>query len=92
MAREPYENPIAERVNGILKEELLRPGYPTHKKAKLAVQKAIWIYNEKRPLPTLNMMVSIEAHQLSGPIRKRRKRTSIGSKPNPEITLLLKRR
>jgi len=49
MARESYENPIAERVNGILKEELLQPGYPTHEEAKAAIRKAIQIYIEKRP-------------------------------------------
>ena len=49
MAAESYENPVAERVNGILKEELLRPGYPTHEQAKVAIAEAIKIYNEKRP-------------------------------------------
>ncbi len=47
MATESYENPIAERVNGILKEELLKPGYPDHASAKTDIQKAIHIYNEK---------------------------------------------
>ena len=41
IAAESYENPIAERVNGILKEELLRPGYPDHASAKMAIAKAI---------------------------------------------------
>lgn len=74
MARESYENPIAERVNGILKEELLRPGYPDHASAKVSISKAIQIYNEKRPHRSLNMLMPVEAHQMSGPIHKRWKR------------------
>ena len=74
MARESYENPIAERVNGILKVELLRPGYPTHGQAKVAIAKAIQIYNEKRPHRSLNMMMPEQAHQISGPIPKRWKK------------------
>lgn len=71
MARESYENPIAERVNGTLKEELLRPGYPNHASAKVAIARAIKIYNKKRPNRSLNMMVPVQAHQMSGPIPKR---------------------
>ncbi len=74
MARESYENPIAERVNGILKEELLRPGYPDHASAKMAIAKAIRIYNEKRPHRSLDMMMPVQAHQMSGPIPKRWKK------------------
>ena len=74
MARESYENPIAERVNGILKEELLRPGYPDHASAKMAIAKAIRIYNEKRPHRSLNMMMPEQAHQMNGPIPKRWKK------------------
>ena len=68
------ENPIAERVNGILKEELLRPGYPDHTTAEVAIAKAIHIYNEKRPHRSLNMMVPEQAHQMSGPIPRRWKK------------------
>lgn len=74
MARESYENPIAERVNGILKEELLRPGYPDYASAKMAIAKAIRIYNEKRPHRSLNMMMPEQAHQMSGPIPRRWKK------------------
>ena len=74
MATESYENPIAERVNGILKEELLRPGYPDHASAKVAIAKAIQIYNKKRPHRSLNMMMPEQAHQMDGPIPKRWKK------------------
>lgn len=80
MARESYENPIAERVNGILKEELLRPGYPDQASAKMAIAKAIRIYNEKRPHRSLNMMMPVQAHQMSGPIPKRWKKNKYREK------------
>ena len=80
MAAESYENPIAERVNGILKEELLRPGYPDHATAKVAIAKAIQIYNEERPHRSLNMMMPEQAHQMSGSIPKRWKKNKYREK------------
>lgn len=76
MAAESYENPIAERVNGILKEELLKPGYPNHDLAKADIQKAIQIYNQKRPHRSLNMMTPKEAHNLTGFIPKQWKKNN----------------
>lgn len=80
MATESYENPIAERVNGILKDELLRPGYPNYELAKADIQKAIHIYNEKRPHRSLNMMKPNEAHNMAGPIPKRWKKNKYRDK------------
>lgn len=74
MATESYKNPIAERVNGILKEELLKARYPDHASAKADIQKAINIYNEKRPHRSLNMMKPVEAHTMTGTIPKRWKK------------------
>ncbi len=46
----PYENAVAERVNGILKQEFkLDKTFPDIKTARKAVKEAIKIYNEKRP-------------------------------------------
>lgn len=74
MATESYENPIAERVNGTLKDELLRPAYPNAEPAKADIQRAINIYNEKRPHRSLNMMMPTEAHNLTGYIPKKWKK------------------
>ena len=38
MAKESYENPIAERINGILKDELIRPGYTSFDLAQKAIK------------------------------------------------------
>jgi transposase InsO family protein len=46
----PYENAVAERVNGILKQEfMLDKTFPDIMTARKAVKEDIRIYNEKRP-------------------------------------------
>lgn len=76
MAKESYENPIAERINGILKEELLRPGYPLFELAQKDIKKAVRIYNTERPHRSINMMYPVDAENLAGPIPKKWKKNS----------------
>ena len=53
----PYENAVAERVNGILKEEfMLGEGFNTKAQAYRAVKEAIETYNEDRPHMSINYM------------------------------------
>lgn len=53
----PYENAIAERINGILKEEfMLGEIFRTKELAYKAVREAIETYNELRPHMSLNYM------------------------------------
>jgi len=53
----PYENAVAERVNGILKGEfLLSETFKSKALAKQAVQEAIDTYNEYRPHMSINYM------------------------------------
>lgn len=53
----PYENAVAERVNGILKEEfLLSQTFKTKEIAHRAVEEAIKIYNENRPHMSIDYM------------------------------------
>ena len=70
MAMSSYDNPIAERLNGILKTELLQDGYPTHEEALEAVAEAIRIYNEERPHRSVDMMTPVKAHKMMGPMPK----------------------
>jgi transposase InsO family protein len=45
-----YDNAIAERINGILKEEYgLGYRFSNHNEVKAAVHEAIWLYNHERP-------------------------------------------
>ena len=67
----PRENPMAERVNGILKEELLEASYSSYRQAKEAVTKAVSIYNHNRPHGSIDMLTPAEAHQGEGELKKR---------------------
>ena len=60
---DPLENAIAERVNGILKEELLQTTYSSFEEAKKSVAKAIAIYNSLRPHSSCDMLTPNEAHK-----------------------------
>ena len=60
---DPYENAIAERVNGILKNEFyLDRTFKTIKEAKREVKKTILIYNNLRPHTSCNFLTPDQAH------------------------------
>jgi transposase InsO family protein len=65
---DPLENAIAERVNGILKTELLEEVYPNFETAQNAVAVACSTYNHLRPHNSINNLKPFEAHQLEGNI------------------------
>jgi putative transposase len=67
----PRDNAIAERVNGILKMELLRETYDNIGIANQSVKQAIDIYNKLRPHSSLDMLTPEKAHQTNGPIKRR---------------------
>lgn len=61
---DPYENAIAERVNGILKHEyMIGDGYPDEQTAKRDIARVIWIYNHLRPHMSCQMMTPDQAHE-----------------------------
>jgi transposase InsO family protein len=72
MARsgDPLENALAERVNGILKDELLEEQYPDFNWAQQAVALAISIYNHQRPHSSIDMLTPVEAHLRNGELKK----------------------
>jgi putative transposase len=67
---DPRENAVAERVNGILKDELLQQWYPDFKTAQTEVAKAVCIYNTLRPHSSCNMMTPVTAHLQTGELKK----------------------
>jgi len=86
---DPYENAIAERVNGILKEEYeLSETFTDYRPALEAVKTAIYKYNNKRPHRSVDMMVPVVAHNQKGILKKHwKKRTNATQqKPGPEKT------
>ena len=68
---DPYQNAIAERVNGILKMEFgLHKLFDCIEKANEAVHSAVELYNNKRPHSSLNYLTPNQAHQLEGMIKR----------------------
>jgi putative transposase len=58
------ENALAERMNGILKQEYgLGAEFATKADARRAVHQSIWLYNTKRPHTALGYRVPQEVHQ-----------------------------
>jgi putative transposase len=65
---DPYENALAERINGILKTEfLLEDGFPNSQIARLAIDESIQIYNGLRPHLSLNLQTPNQVHHEKGP-------------------------
>ena len=58
-----YQNALAERINGILKQEFFVHPCNTFKELKKQVKESIAIYNEKRPHLMLNMQTPNEVHK-----------------------------
>lgn len=68
---DPRENAIAERVNGILKDEWLNQmKFKSIDEVLRQLETIIRIYNEQRPHSSLDMMTPQCAHNQSGEIKK----------------------
>jgi len=60
---DPYENAIAERVNGILKQEFsLDETFENTIQAQKHIDQSIWIYNCKRPHLSCHLLTPIQMH------------------------------
>lgn len=68
---DPLENAIAERVNGILKSELLEEVFQNYEVAQRDVAIACSTYNHLRPHGSIDNLKPAEAHQKRGEIKKR---------------------
>jgi len=68
----PYENAMAERINGILKHDFkLNRVFKNHMEALLATDSAIKNYNNLRPHMSCNYMTPALAHELDIPVMKK---------------------
>lgn len=67
---DPYENAMAERLNGILKQELLKKKYQSYQEAKTEIDIAVKIYNEKRPHLSCDLLTPERAHAESGILKR----------------------
>ena len=83
---DPYENAVAERVNGILKDEYeLNETYSDYQAALEATNTAVYKYNHKRPHRSVSFMFPIDAHYQKGPLKKYWRKRNYDSKRNPGI-------
>jgi transposase InsO family protein len=68
---DPYQNAIAERVNGILKTELLEEIFKDYSLAQKEVAVAISTYNYLRPHGSIDNLKPAAVHSGSGKLEKR---------------------
>jgi transposase InsO family protein len=73
---DPRENPVAERMNGILKVDmcLALEEYDSFEEALEAVEATIVTYNHVRPHSSVDNFTPVLAHQHNGPLRNRWKK------------------
>lgn len=68
----PYENAVAERVNGILKSEFYLDRYFDNiNQVRHIVKESILIYNTQRPHASCDYLTPDEAHECKGILKKR---------------------
>lgn len=68
----PYENPMAESVNSILKVELdLDQTFKSRVQARKVIDRKMYLYNEKRLHGSIDYLTPSQAYHLQGHINKR---------------------
>lgn len=84
---DPYENAIAERINGILKDEYeLNETYSDYHTALEAVKIAVYKYNNKRPHRSVDLMFPVDAHYHQGVLKKHWKKRKCTQKKKTGLT------
>lgn len=67
---DPRENAIAERVNGIIKQEFLAVSYPNFAQALEEVKNGVNVYNNERVHSSIDMLTPFQAHNMTGELKK----------------------
>jgi len=68
----PYDNAIAERINGVLKTELgLNKTFKNYREALSPLAQSIHAYNNLRPHMSCDCLTPAQAHKKKGPLKKR---------------------
>jgi putative transposase len=69
---DPYENPVAERANGILKQDFnMGRTFRDKEDALQVVERGIKAYNQLRPHMSCDFLTPDEAHNMTGTLKKR---------------------
>ena len=65
-------NPIAERVNGIIKNEYLtRYNYKTTEELEEKLNEVVHLYNNKRPHSSCDMLTPGKVHKHNLPVKRK---------------------
>ena len=81
---DPYENAIAERINGILKSEFnLYSSQFGFEQTSIMIEKTINAYNQIRPHASCDYLTPNQAHQKNGALKKRWKNYNQNLLSNP---------
>ena len=68
---DPYENAVAERVNGILKTEwLYQMTLESNQQAQVAIERIVYLYNNVRPHESVGNMTPAASRKASCPPKK----------------------
>jgi putative transposase len=68
---DPYENALAERINGIIKEEFnLYSSQENFENTYQRILKSVTVYNEIRPHGSCNDLTPCQAHKKEGELKK----------------------
>ena len=71
----PYENAMAERVNGIIKNEFYTKSlFQNYKEAKKHIDKSVAKYKSIRPNSSIDYLTPENAHLSNGILKKRWKK------------------
>ena len=65
---DPYQNALAERINGILKDEFFPDTFEDINQANKIVEQSVYIYNNFRPHLSLNMNTPSFVHKKSSKV------------------------
>ena len=69
---DPKDNAVAERINGVIKNELLKDiAFFSIEEVRTTVEKVIDFYNNERPHMSLDWLTPSEAAKMEGPIEKK---------------------
>jgi len=86
---DPYENAIAERINGSIKDEMLgKKVFADFPKAYKAIEHAIYNYNHLRPHRSCDLLTPMQAHTQRGPLKKHWKKRAFKVPDSLTPTLL----
>jgi len=69
---DPYENLVAERINGILKGDFeMDKRFSSREEALTVIDRSVRAYNEIRPHMSCNLFTPKQAHEMVGTLEKK---------------------